>query len=348
LSLFRKSRYLFVRYIQIKIIIERIKPKLSIIFTARNDNYGGNLVERIQAAIKVLIYLTNKYRFYTELIIVEYNPPGDKLRLHTILKLDNNKYLTIRFIEVPHAYHKTLPSSDRTPFFEFIAKNIGIRRATADFILSTNLDIIFSDQLFAFFSSHTLDAHAFYRINRTDIDNKEFPPQMTSEKILTLSKQSAYVTLTERGPVILRPFSFMGIKALILKYLYPLFVFLKFQNIKNSVSPVHEQAAGDFLLMHKKIWNKIRGFSEEPISGYLDGYILCYAYSMGYSQIILPFPIYHILHDYAREGRPTKTLAEYITNRNRILKTKKPVIQNHLHWGAYNHKFQEKVFSKTT
>lgn len=323
-----------------------MKPKLSIVMTARNDNYGGHLIGRIQSSIQVLIYLTNLYHYETELIIVEYNPPVAKPRLHEILQIQNNRHLTIRFIDVPNSYHKTLPLSDKSPFFEYIAKNIGVRRASSDFILSTNLDILFSDQFFAYLSTHSLDTNAFYRVNRCDIPYREFPVIWSGKKILERSEQSAFVALTEKGISILRPFSILGLKSLLSKYLYPLLMYAKYGKMENLDCPLHERAAGDFLLMQKDIWKKIKGFSELPISGYLDGYILYHAYCLGVSQIVLPYPIYHMYHEYDRKGRPTKELSTYIKDRNTMFETKKMIMQNKKHWGADDTIFKEKIFSR--
>jgi hypothetical protein len=49
-----------------------------------------------------------------------------------------------------------------------IAKNVGIRRARAPFVLSTNVDILFSDELVSFLAARRLEKGWFYRINRSD------------------------------------------------------------------------------------------------------------------------------------------------------------------------------------
>ena len=49
-----------------------------------------------------------------------------------------------------------------------IGKNVGIRRARGRFILATNIDILFSDELAAFLGSQQLRADRMYRIDRHD------------------------------------------------------------------------------------------------------------------------------------------------------------------------------------
>jgi hypothetical protein len=60
-------------------------------------------------------------------------------------------------------------NSDRIPFFQFIAKNVGIRRARGEFVLATNIDILFSDQLMARLARRDLNADSYYRIDRYDV-----------------------------------------------------------------------------------------------------------------------------------------------------------------------------------
>ena len=50
-----------------------------------------------------------------------------------------------------------------------IAKNVGIRRARGEFILATNIDIVFSDELIKFLAARRLEKGRMYRIDRTDV-----------------------------------------------------------------------------------------------------------------------------------------------------------------------------------
>jgi hypothetical protein len=50
-----------------------------------------------------------------------------------------------------------------------MAKNVGIRRARGQFVLVTNVDILFSDELMAFLASRRLDGNRLYRIDRHDV-----------------------------------------------------------------------------------------------------------------------------------------------------------------------------------
>jgi hypothetical protein len=53
-----------------------------------------------------------------------------------------------------------------------IAKNVGIRRARGRFVLATNIDILFNDELMRFLKSGGLRPGKMYRIDRTDVDSE--------------------------------------------------------------------------------------------------------------------------------------------------------------------------------
>jgi hypothetical protein len=67
---------------------------------------------------------------------------------------------TVRFIEVPPEVHDRYRHAANLPLFQMIAKNAGIRRAQGRFILVTNADILFSEELAAFFGQRRLETGA--------------------------------------------------------------------------------------------------------------------------------------------------------------------------------------------
>ena len=55
------------------------------------------------------------------------------------------------------------------PLFQMIAKNVGIRRARGRFVLVTNIDIVFSNELVEYLASGRLEPGLLYRVDRHDI-----------------------------------------------------------------------------------------------------------------------------------------------------------------------------------
>jgi hypothetical protein len=103
------------------------------------------------------------------LIIVEWNPPADRPRLAEMLHWPEEfGPCEVRFVEVPPDLHARYQHAEALPLYQMIAKNVGIRRARGRFILATNIDILFSDELMAFLAEQRLEPDRMYRIDRHD------------------------------------------------------------------------------------------------------------------------------------------------------------------------------------
>jgi hypothetical protein len=147
-----------------------LHPYLSVVATARNDDHGGNPLYRMQLFVNGLIAQCDRYKLPAELVLVEWNPPGDRPRLADVLNWPpNDGWCRVRIIEVPPDLHARLEHADRLPLFQMIAKNVGIRRAHGRFVLATNIDILFSDKLMEFLAAGKLDESRVYRVNRVDV-----------------------------------------------------------------------------------------------------------------------------------------------------------------------------------
>jgi hypothetical protein len=154
-----------------KMLAEQQAPYLSVVATARNDNHGGDLLHRMQLFVDNVIGQCNRHGIPAELILVEWNPPTDQPRLADALRWPEDPGLcTVRIIDVPNAAHGRLRHSDRLPLFQMIAKNVGIRRAHGDFVLVTNIDILFSHELMAYIAERRLERGLMYRVDRYDVE----------------------------------------------------------------------------------------------------------------------------------------------------------------------------------
>ncbi|MBA2462986.1 MAG: hypothetical protein H0V45_14685 [Actinobacteria bacterium] len=145
------------------------EPYLSVVATARNDNHGGDLSRRMQIFVDALAEQCERHELDAELVIVEWNPPLDRPRLADVLRWPvEGSRCTIRIVEVPPELHATLEHADRLPLFQMIAKNVGIRRARGRFVLATNVDLLFSDELMSFIAARGLKSGQLYRTDRYD------------------------------------------------------------------------------------------------------------------------------------------------------------------------------------
>ncbi len=146
------------------------EPYLSIVVPSRNDNHGGDLLKRMQIFVTALLEQCRRHDIPSELIIVEWNPPEDRPRLAQALRWPQEPGpCAVRIIEVPAAIHQRYRNAEGLALYQMIAKNVGIRRARGRFILATNIDILFSDELMQFIARRRLRSGEMYRIDRRDV-----------------------------------------------------------------------------------------------------------------------------------------------------------------------------------
>src|SRR4051794_23666112 len=147
-----------------------MQPYLSVVVTTRNDDHGRNPRGRFQAFINCLTAQCQRVDLPAELIVVEWNPPGDRPPLREVLKWPVDPLLETRIIQVPAELHRTLKHADALPLFQMIAKNVGIRRARGEFVLSTNIDILLSNALMDVIAERKLQRGVMYRVDRRDVE----------------------------------------------------------------------------------------------------------------------------------------------------------------------------------
>lgn len=188
------------------------------------------------------------------------------------------------------------------PLYQMIAKNVGIRRAKGEYILCTNIDILFSDGCFAEFARKKFKPGYFYRSNRCDIPKEvmEYP---------TLAEQLTYA----ENNIIKRMGKSNRMEVLVLPnflYAFPRVVMLLNDMALRMWKKMHKDgfphftldfdACGDFTLMSRQDWLDIEGYVElDMYSIHIDSMALWSASALGKKQHIFPHkaPIYHIYHE---------------------------------------------------
>lgn len=278
-------------------------PYLSIVAASRNDNHGGDMIKRMHIFVKGLIHQCNRYQIPCELLMVEWNPiPGEKLLNEILPLVTDADFLSIRYITVPCEIHGKLAFSNQLPLFQMIAKNVGIRRATAEFVLCTNVDLLFSDDLFAKLAKRDLKANHFYRANRCDIPNT-IDENWTVDKQLQFCKSNIKL---RNGKNAFFP-NFADTTGFMFKYpiFLPLLKFLskiKASYANSTLDRFNEldlDACGDFTLMSKQNWIDIQGYPElEIYSIHIDSMGIIAAAAKGFKQVIFSGDecTYHIEH----------------------------------------------------
>lgn len=163
------------------------RPFLSVVATTRNDNHGGDLTRRTQIFIDSLAAQANRHELPIELILVEWNPPTDRLPLSAEFKWPSRtRFFNVRIVTVPPAVHSKIDPESRLPLYQMIGKNVGIRRASGAYVLATNIDLIFSDALFRELARNLKPGH-LHRVDRYDIE-PAVPAEASVEEKLAFCK----------------------------------------------------------------------------------------------------------------------------------------------------------------
>jgi len=209
--------------------------KISAIMVSRNDNYGCHLCERATYALNSAIAT------YDEVIYVDWNSDAHSLLSDIKDNLQLKGNLKHFVISPAAAAQLTKFDPDAQKCCEVLARNIGIRRAEGDWILSTNIDIIHP--------------------KREDVD-----------EIIANSDGNTFITLSRRAVTWDIIKSFHG-GELIYRDWSPLRDFISV-NLGGGVFGEKKvtgddysliDCCGDFQLAPKHIWHEIRGFEEELI-----------------------------------------------------------------------------------
>jgi hypothetical protein len=222
-----------------------MKDSICSIVIGRNDNYGGNLHHR------AILCLNNLINNFDEVIYVDWVSPGSSLISDIKKDLINLGKLTV--IEVSQEdVALNSPQYEKYLIVEPIAKNIGLRRASSNWILQTNIDILLKKPNLNNYSNSVM-----YTCGRRNVPESQHLNYRSSDDLLNdlLTNKSNWpkaqntVGYKEDGTPI--PLWDAGdIWSLVL-------------------------GPGDFQFAHRDVWNKIKGF-EESLGGrfYADSNIL--------------------------------------------------------------------------
>jgi catechol 2,3-dioxygenase-like lactoylglutathione lyase family enzyme len=143
-------------------------PILSIVAAVRNDGPPGPLQRQVQRFLDALLAQCQAHDLPAEVILVAWGAPSHRPGLAAGLRLSRSpEPCRVRILEVPaDCSHE----SGVVPILsERVARNAGIRRASAPFVLCTRVDVLFSDELIRFIQAGGLQPGRLYRIDRQDV-----------------------------------------------------------------------------------------------------------------------------------------------------------------------------------
>lgn len=107
---------------------------VSVVVVGRNDNYGGDFKSRLQTTLDWnLLHLPDP-----ELIYVEWNRIKER---PSDCEWISKRYVNSKCYIVSKEVHDSLSTNPNIPMLEYLAKNLGIRKATNKWILLVNADV---------------------------------------------------------------------------------------------------------------------------------------------------------------------------------------------------------------
>jgi hypothetical protein len=199
-------------------------PYLTIVLTGRNDNFGGDFNRRLVDALDYNDRQLTAAAVPYEVVFVEWRPiAGTPLladHLRRRLPHLDDRLVTIA---VDTRYHDAFTQNPRLQFHEFIAKNVGIRRAVGSYILSTNTDIYLSDEIVSLCAQRVLRPMTLYRATRVDLKPGIDTGHLDAS---ALADPANHLIVNTLSP------------------------------------PDFTNGAGDFLLLDRFSWHQLRGFNE--------------------------------------------------------------------------------------
>ncbi|MCB0754300.1 MAG: hypothetical protein H6603_04280 [Flavobacteriales bacterium] len=244
----------------------------------------------------------------TEVIFVNWNPVPDQTQIIDQIRWPSDrKHVQYKIITVPTPIHEKFIDPnvrDTVPLFEFIAKNVGIRRAVGEHILCINADVLIHPRIIKFVASGKLKTDTYYRADRWDYASVE-----------TLSLENLY----EKGIMLFMKGFRYDLEGVVFKRTYHSALKILnrarlFWNLwkerHTSISNrygfnvvydnggyiAHCHASGDFMLMTKENWFLFRAYPEyTSISTHTDSLFTILVYSRLKERVFCD-PVFHQAH----------------------------------------------------
>ena len=239
------------------------RPYLSIVLTGRNDGYGGDFVKRFLASLQFNHRELSGRGVSHEFVLVEWAPVAGAPLLADLVEARCPPPVSaaLRTVVVDAAYHEAMTLNPLLRFHEYLAKNVGVRRARGEYILVSNCDVILGRHILAQLERRSLEPQVVYRAPRRDL-------------VAALDIEHLHWEALEDPANLARP----G------KQLRP---------------PYFRGSTGDFIALDQMSFHRLRAFNEiyRLARVGVDANLLVLALSSGLTIVDIGGPVYHIDHE---------------------------------------------------
>jgi hypothetical protein len=159
------------------------------IVVGRNDDYMSDFAARLSATLE-----WNLRYLISEVVFVEWNPPPDRELLAIEL---TKRFACLRAYVVPPQVHAEVCQNPHVPLLEYHAKNVGIRRALAPWIMTTNADAALGLDTVNRILDAELDRNIAWTAERIDIKWRE--DQQRHLDLLTSLRSGRFIPYHQLG-----------------------------------------------------------------------------------------------------------------------------------------------------
>ena len=246
-------------------------PTLSIVVTGRNDGYGGDFNGRFLRTLAFNHDRLTERGVSHEIVLVEWAPPADRPQLSALVResLPHLGSALTTYLVDPR-YQEACSLSPKLAYLEFLAKNVGIRRANGRAVLATNTDIYLGRGVVDAMASGVIDPRTVYRATRVDVKLGADESHVHWDLLEDARNHTTYKTIQP---------------------------------------PLYAGGSGDFMLVERESLHALRGFNEvyRLARVGIDVNFLVKAYSSGYHIADIGSPVYHTSH--VGSFRTTKNVA---------------------------------------
>jgi hypothetical protein len=204
--------------------------KLGVLVVNRNDGYKDYK--------RGIIHFKSMLDTFDEVNYIDWNSPNGSFLWDVIDDIPKTGKIK-HYVIPPDIVEQLIPSSlypGVSKCNEVLSRNIALRRSQADWIVSTNIDIIAPKKEDLEELIKTLDKNTFYTISRRDA-LLEHTDKYTIDQWREMREEIYYTTPERHFPAMVTP--------------------------NDNYSIIN--SCGDFQLAHKDVWHKIRGFEENMI-----------------------------------------------------------------------------------